>query len=101
AIAQAVEQLRGFGGNGGEMDAPRRTYTRSRSSIIDAFPPGTTVRCPTENERTLCEKGGTLLGFPLEGEKITRECDGRAGECMMSDGLCADGLASEGLPVSL
>ena len=48
-----------------------------------------------------CEQGGTLLGFPLESAKISRACDGRAGECMMADGMCTDGIASEGLPPSL
>lgn len=101
AINEAVTQLQGFGGNDGVLDAPRRTYTRSRQSIIDAFPAGTTVRCPSEAERTACEMGGTLLGFPLESAVISRACDGRAGECVMADGKCTDGIASEGLPPAL
>lgn len=101
ALAQAVAQLRAFGGNGGYAEAPRRTYSRSRQSIIDAFPAGTTVRCPSEEERMACENGGTLLGFPLESKIISRDCDGRAGECRMADGKCTDGVASEGLPTPL
>ena len=90
-----------FGGNGGYDEAPRRHYTRSRQSIIDALPAGTTVRCPSEEERMACENGGTLLGFPLESAVISRACDGRAGECRMADGKCTDGVASEGLPTPL
>jgi hypothetical protein len=101
AISIALAQLSDFGGNGGEQDAPRRTHIRDPAAIIDALPPGISVRCPSEEERMMCEKGGTLLGFPLEGSIISRECDGRGGECRMSDGLCTDGLASEGLPSSL
>jgi len=101
AIAEAVQQLRVFGGNGGAQDAPRRTYAHTRDEIIAALPGGFTVRCPTVDERAACEQGGTLLGFPLEGETISQACDGRAGECMMPDGKCVDGLASEGLPSNL
>jgi hypothetical protein len=101
AIQSVIDQLRAFGGNGGEPEAPRRTHIRDRADIIAAFPPGITVRCPTEAERMSCEKGGTLLGFPLEGSIISRDCDGRAGECMMADGKCTDGLASSGLPTPL
>ncbi len=101
AIDEAVSQLRSFGGNGGVLDAPRRQYSHSRQSIIDAFPAGTTIRCPTVDERAACEEGGTLLGFPLEGDTISRTCDGRPGECQMPDGKCVDGLASTGLPTPL
>jgi hypothetical protein len=101
AIATAVSQLRDFGGNDGVIDAPRRTYTIERSHVIDNLPAGITVRCPTEDERDTCEKGGDLFGIPLEGKTITYECDGRAGECVMEDGLCVEGIASEGLPPSL
>lgn len=101
AISEAVSQLEKFGGNGGVQDAPRRHYTRTRQSVIDALPAGTTVRCPTVEERAACEQGGTLLGFQLEGSNISRACDGRAGECMMPDGKCVNGIASEGLPSNL
>ncbi len=101
AINSVVAQLADFGGNDGTKDAPRRTYTRSRESIIDAFPEGISVRCPTEEERNICEDGGDLFGIPLESKTITYECDGRAGECVMEDGLCVNGLASSGLPTRL
>ena len=37
----------------------------------------------------------------MESEIISYECDGRAGECVMADGKCVEGLASEGLPPNL
>jgi hypothetical protein len=101
AVADAVDQLRAFGGNGGTLDAPRRTYTRDRQAIIDALPEGVTVRCPTEEERARCEAGITLFGVQFESSHITHDCDGRPGECVMNDGQCVDGIASAGLPVGL
>jgi hypothetical protein len=101
AIASLVAQVQDLGGNGGELLAPRRTYTRARQEVIDALPAGVTVRCPTEEQRRQCEEGGTIFGIPLEQSQITHACDGRPGECVMQDGLCADGIASEGLPASL
>jgi hypothetical protein len=101
AVADALDQLRAFGGNGGVLDAPRRLYTLDRAAVIAALPPGTTVRCPTEEERARCEEGVRLLGVQLQADDITHDCDGRPGECAMSDGQCADGIASSGLPVSL
>lgn len=101
AIESAVRQLRDFGGNNGVQDAPRRTHNIDRARIIAALPAGTTVRCPTEEERRACEDGGEIFGFPLESSVISYECDGRAGECMMADGKCVEGLASHGLPSSL
>jgi hypothetical protein len=101
AISEALEQLQSFGGNGGALEAPRRTHPRSRQEIIDQLPAGTTVRCPSEDERRACEQELTLLGFPLESAIISRDCDGRPGECTFADGKCADGLASRGLPAPL
>jgi hypothetical protein len=100
-IARAARQLRHFGGNGGTLEAPRRAHDRSRQSIVDALPEGITVRCPTEAERRACEDGGSVFGIPLDGEIISYACDGRPGECLMADGRCVEGLASEGLPVEL
>ncbi len=98
AAAEAVAQLRAFGGNGGVQDAPRRTHVRDRQAAIDALPEGVSVRCPTEQERTTCEQGVRLFGIQLESATITRDCDGRPGECAMADGRCVDGIASSGLP---
>jgi len=99
--AIAVRQLQAFGGNDGVLDAPRRRYLRERQDVIDNLPAGITVRCPTEEQRTTCEEGGDLFGIPLEQETISYDCDGRAGECVMADGQCVEGLASEGLPPNL
>ncbi len=101
AVDSVLAQLADFGGNDGVQDAPRRTYSPGRQDIIDAFPEGISVRCPTEEERNICEDGGELFGIPLESKVITHECDGRAGECVMEDGKCTNGLASWGLPGSL
>lgn len=100
-IARAIEQLRDLGGNGGTLEAPRRTHHRERQAIIDEFPSGVTVRCPTEEQRMQCEARTTFFGIDFEGQIISRDCDGRAGECMMADGKCTDGLASDGLPPRL
>ena len=65
------------------------------------LPAGITIRCPTEEDRAACEDGITLFGIPMESDVITHACDGRPGECTLSEGVCAEGLASEGLPASL
>ncbi|MCK6546157.1 hypothetical protein L6R52_09835 [Myxococcota bacterium] len=101
AIASVVRQLGLFGGNDGVQDAPRRTHNHTRDEIIAAMPADITVRCPTAAERNACEDGGTIFGFPLESSIISYECDGRAGECVMDDGKCVQGLASSGLPANL
>lgn len=101
AIAEAVAQLEDFGGNGGVKDAPRRTHDVSRQQILDQLPTDITVRCPTPQERDICETPVTLFGIPLEAADISYDCDGRPGECTFDDGQCAEGLASEGLPSSL
>ena len=101
AVASVVAQLRDFGGLGDVKEAPRRTYNIERQWVIDNLPSHITVRCPTEQERGFCEDAVTLFGFELDSANIGHECDGRAGECMLEDGRCANGLASEGLPASL
>ncbi|MBW1871391.1 MAG: hypothetical protein JRJ19_04965, partial [Deltaproteobacteria bacterium] len=105
AIETALRQLDLFGGNDGvinpALDAPRRTYSVDRAAVIDNLPTGITVRCPSESERSACEQGGSIFGIPLEQEIISYECDGRPGECLMNDGLCCEGIASEGLPPDL
>jgi hypothetical protein len=101
ALEELVTQLQDFGGNGGTLDAPRRTHARDRQAVIDALPAGVTLRCPTEDERRRCEEAGDIFGVPLESEDISHVCDGRPGECQLETGECADALASEGLPPSL
>jgi hypothetical protein len=101
AIEEAVAQLVDFGGNGGTLNAPRRTYSRDRQAVIDALPAGITLRCPSEDERRRCEEGGDLFGVPLESADISHPCDGRPGECALETGECAHALASAGLPPRL
>ena len=98
AIESAVRQLELFGGNDGVLEAPRRTYSIDRSTVIDT---GIQTRCPTEQERTICEQGGDIFGIPLEQEIISYDCDGRPGECVMQDGMCTQAIAYEGLPPDL
>jgi len=101
AIAMAIQQLEAFGGNDGVLDAPRRTYTLSPQSVLSKFPQGTTLRCPTAEERSQCEAGISFMGIELESETITYPCEGKTHECVLEDGLCADGIASDGLPPDL
>lgn len=101
AVASVVAQMRDFGGLGDVKDAPRRTYDIGRQWVLDRMPDNITVRCPTEKQRSICEDGVTLFGFELDSATIGYACDGRPGECMLDDGRCANGLASEGLPSSL
>ncbi|MGM0575962.1 MAG: hypothetical protein ACQEXJ_09560 [Myxococcota bacterium] len=101
AADMAEELLRTFGGNDGVLDAPRRNYDLDRGEVIASLPDHISLVCPTEEERAMCEEPGTVLGIPLEGEEITYECDGRPGECDMGDGLCANAIASEGVPSPL
>jgi hypothetical protein len=101
AIADAQALLADFGGNDGTLDAPRRTYDLDAAQVIASLPAGTTVVCPTDAQRQSCEAGINLLGVQIPGTTITHTCDGRPGECTMSDGLCTDGMASQGLPPEL
>lgn len=101
AITDAQQLLSDFGGNGGTLDAPRRTYALDAAQVIADLPAGTTVVCPTAAQRQTCEAGINLLGVQIPGTTITHTCDGRPGECTMSDGLCTDGMASQGLPPHL
>ena len=101
AIADAQAVLKAFGGNGGVLSGPRRTYGIAPQKVIDNFPTGTTLACPSEGERKSCEEGIKVFGIQLAGESISHACDGRPGECKMQDGACTQGMASEGLPPSL
>lgn len=101
ALDVANDRIRNFGGNGGILDSPRRGYQLDRSYVVDNLPAGTSIRCPTEQEKAVCEDGFRFLGVAIEGTNISYECDGRAAECVMADGQCTEGMASEGLPSPL
>ncbi len=101
AIADAKAVLEAFGGNGGVLGGPRRTYGIKAKTVLDNLPPGITLACPSEAERTTCEAGIKVFGIQLAGESISKPCSGGAGECKMADGACTKGMASEGLPPGL
>ncbi len=97
----ALLELANFGGNGGVLEDPRREYTLERQYVIDHLPAGTTLECPSPEQRTQCETGISFMGVTLPGEKISRNCHGTPGECHLDDGLCAEPKASLGLPAAL
>lgn len=101
ALDRIGPTLEGFGGTADELDDPRRRYDLRAQDVIQALPPDIDVVCPTEADRELCETEGDLLGIPLEPEIISFACDGRAAECVMADGMCTQGVASQGLPPTL
>jgi hypothetical protein len=101
AIALALTALETFAGNGGTLDDPRRNYTRAYDDVVAALPEGIAPVCPTEEERHACEDGYDILGVPLPGTDITRECTDAAGECLMENAQCARTLASAAVPPAL
>ncbi|MBT9557262.1 MAG: hypothetical protein IV100_14580 [Myxococcales bacterium] len=101
ALTRALAQLNRLGGNGGVLDDPRRMYHRPYETIEAALPEGITRRCPTEAERKQCEDGFNVFSIPIPGEAITKPCTGKPNECVMEDGLCAEAIASSGLPADL
>ena len=98
ALGYALEELARFGGNGGVLEDPRRTYTRSFDEIVAAMPEGITPRCPTEQERTICEIPIEVFGAVVEENSISFECTGASSECVMDDGMCTRAMASHPLP---
>lgn len=98
AIRYALEELPRFGGNGGILEDPRRTYFRSPEEIIAAMPEGVTPQCPTEDERWVCERPINVFGATLPGENITVECTGSVLDCVMDNGECTTAVASHPLP---
>lgn len=100
-LDEGLSLLDGFGGSGGVLDDPRRSYSLPRADVLAALPDGVTATCPTEDERTRCEAGLSVFGVSVPGEVITHACHGTPGECQMADGTCADPLASSGLPPTL
>jgi hypothetical protein len=101
ALQELGDQLAVLGGTGSALDAPRRHMAIDRAAVIAAFPEGVSLRCPTEQERLLCEDGGDVFGVPVGEHPMSYPCDGRATECVMEDGACIEGIASGYLPSNL
>ena len=98
ALSYALEELPRFGGNGGVLEDPRRTYTQTYEDTVAAMPEGITPRCPTEEERVICELPIEVFGAVIEENSISFECTGDISECVMADGLCTRAMASHPLP---
>ena len=98
ALAYALEELPRFGGNGGILEDPRRTYNVPYDEAVAALPEGITPQCATEAERATCERPTVIFGATIEGENISFECTGASSECVMEDGLCTTAEASHPLP---
>jgi len=107
AQTRALANLEAFGGNGGILDDPRRGYSQSAEEILASLAGGPeALRCPSQEERALCEDGFELMGLRIPGESITGACTGGALDCPQpveegAELLCAQALASEPLPVLL
>ncbi len=101
ALSEGLRVLAEFGGNGGILNDPRRTYQRSFDSIVASFPNDTQVQCATEVERTVCEQDTDVFGIKIPGRVISFECTGASSECMMEDGKCTTALASKALSPQL
>lgn len=99
--AEVLEDIVNYGGNGGFLDEPRRKYELLRETTIANLPNGTTLRCPTEEERKFCEDGLTVLGVQFPGTTISYDCNPGPNDCVMADQKCVRPLASYGLPIQL
>jgi len=98
AVSRALQSIAEFGGNGGVVDDPRRTYNLDRQWMLQNLPAGISTICPTEAERALCEDGIEVFGVHIAGEDITGDCTGAAGECPVGDG-CAEAMTDQPMPV--
>ena len=101
ALNYALATLPNFGGNGGILDDPRRTYDRSFDEVVSQMPEGVVPQCATEEQRLFCERDINVFGFALPGQNISFECTGDASECVMEDGLCTYSVASGPLPPAI
>jgi hypothetical protein len=98
ALEYALEELARFGGNGGVLADPRRTYYKSYQDVVDRLPEGIEPECATEEERAICERPIAVFGAQIDGETISFECTGHDSECVMEDELCTTALASAPVP---
>ena len=101
ALNYALATLPEFGGNGGVLDDPRRTYAKSVAEVVAQMPESNAVICATPEEREFCEKPLSLFGAQLPGQTISYECTGDEYECLMEDGLCIAPAARDPLPPAL
>jgi hypothetical protein len=101
ALNYALATLPEFGGNGGILDDPRRTYRKSIAEIVEIMPETNSVMCPSPEERDFCERELNLFGVTLPGQSISSECTGAEYECVMDDGLCTSPAAANPLPPAL
>lgn len=100
-LSGALTMLHEFGGNGGVMDDPRRTYHRPFPEIAAATPASIKVECPTAAIRARCEDGISLFGVTVPGETMTFKCTGADWECDMGEGRCAEPMAATALPMAV
>lgn len=101
AMEQGLELLEDLGGVGGVSLDPRRRYPMSYDETVAMLPEGIAPECPTEEQRSLCEDGMTVLGIAIPGESISGECSDTSDECGLTTGLCATAMADHALPVPL
>ncbi|MDP6944528.1 MAG: hypothetical protein QF464_10295, partial [Myxococcota bacterium] len=100
-LAHAIADLVSMGGNGGVLDDPRRTYTRSPESILEQLPEGVSTVCPTEAQRAMCEMDIDVLGASLPGAVIAHGCSDAPLDCVMEDEQCTTAIADTALPIML
>ena len=98
ALDYALANLSTFGGNGGILEDPRRTYAKSFEEVVAEMPEGTVPQCMTVEERDFCEREVVVFGVTVPGEKVAFDCTGAPSECVMDDGKCTTAVASEPLP---
>lgn len=99
---QALATLAAFGGNGGTLDAPRRTYDLPYETVASQLADhGITAECPSEAVVRFCEEGQTAFGIAINPFDITEPCTGAENECPTYNGECAQKRASSALPVQL
>ncbi len=101
ALDYALTQLALFGGNGGILDDPRRSYTLTPEEVMAAAPDHISARCPSLDEIDQCEAEIVFMGVPLPGLVATHACTGSEWECEVEPDRCAPKEASHALPVHL
>lgn len=101
AGARAAELLTRFGGNGGVLDNPRRSYARAYADVVAALPDTIQPVCPSDAVVSFCETGPEIFGVAVPGTDITDPCTGAADECPAANGECTHKMASAPLPPEL